>query len=179
VAILVVVVLLVALVGFLRWRSSLDVLTSATGTVTGPAQVGQTYYIDAGLVPPSDGNGPGSVTVTLDRVAAGATVYTRTASSATSTGFPVDVVVCARRAGSAAVGVDNLQSDLEASCTSVRPLVLPETLDLGFDTNQLLYKVPVTEAGTYQDFGMDVDYHQGIRSGSLRALADVTLTAAK
>jgi hypothetical protein len=178
VAILVIVVLLVALVGFLRWRSSLDVLTSATGTVTGPAKVGQTYYIDAGLVPLSDGSGPGSATVTLDRVVAGATAYTTAAGTATSTGFSVDVVVCSRRAGTGAIGVAST-GDLDASCSSVRPLAVPETLDLGFETNQLLYKVPVTQVGTYQDFGMDVDYHVGVRTASLRATSDVTLIAVK
>jgi hypothetical protein len=66
---------------------------------------------------------------------------------------------------------------LSAACSSVRPLALPETLALGVDTNQVMYKVPITTIGTYKDFGMALDYHQGIRTGTIRATAETSLVA--
>ena len=146
--------------------------------MTVPVQVGQTYYVDAGLgpVPDGSGDGPGSVTVTLDRVSAGGTLLTTTPGTATFTGIQVEAVLCVRSSGSDGIGV-TANADLAASCVSVRPLALPETLALGFNTNQVMYKVPITTVGTYQEFGMIVDYHQGIRTGTLRAASGTSLLA--
>ena len=177
---LAIVVLVGATAGFVRWRSSLDIVTAYGPTVTVPVQVGQTYYVDAGLGPsPADSNdAPSSVTVTIDRADAGADLLTTTATSGAITGIPVEAVLCVRRPGSNGIGV-TAEADLTASCSSVRPLVLPETLALGLETNQVMYKVPITAVGTYQGFGMTVDYHQGIRTGALRATADTSLIASK
>lgn len=178
VVILAVVLLIAVVIGLTHWRTSLDTVAAFGPTATGPVQVGQTYYIDAGLGPVPDGTsgGPGSVTVTLDNVGAGATLLTTTPGSGTFTGIPIEAVLCVRRPGSNGIGV-TAAADLTAVCSSVRPLALPETLALGFDTNQVMFKVPITTTGTYKDFGMTVEYHQGIRTGSIRATADTVLVA--
>lgn len=180
VVILAVALLILAVVGFVRWRTSLDIVAAFAPTATGPVQVGQTYYIDAGLgpVPDGAGDGPASVTVTLDKVGAGATLVTTTRGTATFTVIPIEAVLCVRRPGSDGIGV-TAAADATAACSSVRPLALPETLALGFETNQVMYRVPITTVGTYKDFGMTVDYHQGIRTGTLRAVADTSLVATR
>jgi hypothetical protein len=174
----VILAIVLVIVGFVRWRSSLDIVAAFAPTATGPVQVGQTYYIDAGLGPIPDGSsdGPGSVTVTLDRVGAGATLLTTTPGTGTFTEIPIEAVLCVRRPGSNGIGV-TASADLTVACSSVRALALPETLALGFDTNQLMYKVPITTIGTYENFGMTVDYHQGIRTGTIRATAGTSLVA--
>jgi len=176
--ILAVAILVAAIVGFMRWRSSLDGVVALGPAAIVPVQVGQTYYVDAGLGPVPDGSsdGPGSVTVTLDQVNAGATLLTTTPGTPTFTGIPIEAVLCVRRPGINGTNV-TAAADLPAACSSVRPLALPETLALGSDTNQVMYKVPITTIGTYKDFGMTVDYHDGIRTGTIRATADTSLLA--
>jgi len=180
VAILAAVLLISAAVGFTRWRTSLDMVAVFAPTATGPVHVGQTYYIDSGLAPLPEGatDGPGTVTVTLDRVSAGGTLLTTTPGTGSFTGIPIEAVLCVRRPGSNGIGV-TAAADLAAACASVRPLALPQTLALGFDSNQVMYKVPITTIGTYQDFGMTVDYHDGIRTGTIHATADTTLVATR
>lgn len=49
--ILAVAILVAAIVGFMRWRSSLDGVVALGPAAIVPVQVGQTYYVDAGLGP--------------------------------------------------------------------------------------------------------------------------------
>lgn len=181
-----VVVLLLVAVGFMRWRSSLNVVSANAVSVYGqsgsaPIHVGETYYIDAGLGPVPDGtDSPApSVRVTLDAVSAGAELWTTEATSGTTiTGIEVATVICLRKPNSVGVGIA-LPADLAASCSAVRPLALPETLDLGFTTTQVLYKVAVATPGTYKAFGISVEYHQGVQHGAVRGSTDLTLTATR
>ena len=128
--------------------------------------------------PEHDGaaDGPVTVTVTLDRVGAAATLLTTWPGGANFTSTPIDAVLCVRRPGSNGIGVSPA-TGLNGSCSSVRPISFPETLALGFETNQILYKVPITMPGTYKGFGMVVAYHLGTRTGTLRETADTSLIA--
>ena len=175
-----VVVAVVGIVGLHRWQSSLDVLAGVGPTVSGPAEVGHTYYVDAGLGPVADGSGDvaPSVTVTLDTFSAAGLLDSRTATSETIASVPLDAVVCVRNGSNNGIGVAE-ESDLSASCSSVQPLTLPATLDLGFDSTQVLYRVRVTTPGTYKVDGALVEYHQGMRRGTLRLTAQATLVAVR
>ena len=64
-----------------------------------------------------------------------------TTTPGTFTGIPIEAVLCVRRPGSNGIGV-TAAADVAAACSSVRPLAFPETLALGFDTNQVMYKSP-------------------------------------
>ena len=185
-ALVVLVVLVVAtvavglLAGAQRWRTGLDVVAVQGQDVAAPVEVGPTYYVDAGVGPVADDpqNPPQSVTVAVDSVSAGADLLTtNVAGSSQFTGIDLATVVCIRKPGSSGVGIA-VAADLAASCSSVRPIRAGETLDLGFETAQILYVVPVAARGTYQSFGIALDYHLGLRQGSVRGSASTKLVAA-
>jgi hypothetical protein len=161
-------------------RTSLDVVQVWGQSAVGPVDVGQTYYVDAGLGRVADGSHdpPPSVAVSVDSVSAGADFHVTTPGTGTFTGTPLATVVCLRKPRTDGVGIATADQ-LAASCSMVRPITPGETLDLGFTTAQVLYVVPVTAAGTYQHFGIQVDYHQGQRQGTVRGTADLRLTAAR
>jgi hypothetical protein len=180
----VVVAVVVVAVGLTlvlqHWRTSLDVVQVWGQSAVGPVDVGQTYYVDAGLGPVTDGSDdpPPSVAVTIDAVTAGADLLVTTPGTGTFTGTPLATVVCLRKPRTDGVGIATADQ-LAASCSMVRPISAGETLDLGFTTVQVLYVVPITEPGTYQGFGIQVDYHQGLRQGTVRGAADLRLTATR
>jgi hypothetical protein len=163
-----------------RWRSSLDSLSGFGPDGTVPARVGDTFYVDAGLgpVPDSAGNVPASVTVTIDSFTAGGTLKTTTATSEDFAEVTFAPYVCLRNSNNVGIGVSPA-SELDASCSSVTPLVLPATLNLGFTTTQVIYKVSVAAVGTYQVAGSVVEYHSGLRHGTLRAPAQLDIIAAR
>lgn len=163
-----------------RWRSSLDSLAGYGQDGTMPARVGDTLYVDAGLgpVPDAAGNAPASVTVTIDSLTATGTLKTKTAISQDFTEITLAPYVCVRNGNNVGIGVSPA-SQLAASCSSVEPLVLPATLNLGFTTTQVIYQVRVAAAGTYQIAGSVVDYHSGLRQGTVRAPAQLDIVATR
>ena len=163
-----------------RWRSSLDALSGFGPDGTVPARVGDTFYVDAGLgpVPDAAGNVPAAITVTIDSFTAGGTLKTTTATSGTFTDVTFAPYVCVRNSSNVGIGVSPA-SELAASCSSVTPLVLPATLNLGFTTTQVIYKVSVAKVGTYQVAGSVLDYHSGFRQGTLRAPAQLDIVATR
>jgi hypothetical protein len=168
----VVVVTALGVAGW-HWTTSLDTLSGLGVTGQGPVKIGQTHYLDAGLGPVAPDLG--SVEVTVDSVTASATVRFTTPAGEDSLTSPIEAVVCVRKPGTSSVGVATA-ADLASFCSSVHSLSLPESLDLGFETTQVLYVVPVVHPGEYGGFQMDVAYHQGVRHGTAQATTDMVLS---
>lgn len=168
-----------AVVGLLwamnHWRTSLDVVSGMGPDVKAPAKVGDVIYIDAGLNPLPD-SGADSITVTVNSVAAGwqieqhrpnnAVVITRTEG--------LEPWVCIRT-GNTGVGV-NTEAEVRKDCSTLRPLIPGEELNLGFTTTQVLLRLPITQPGTYRVGGALTTYQQGWRTGTIPSSMDITIT---
>lgn len=172
-AVVLTALVLVAAVLGLHWYSGLTLLVPYAGDrESGPVAVGRTVYVDSALGPlpttDQDGNstGPGSVSITITRL----TPHV----DANTSGAVIRVLVCERNGGRLAVGMQ--YSGLSRSCTSVVPVTLPMTLDVGYMTAQVVVEVTPRRPGTVHIAGFDVDYTQGLRHGTQRAGAGLTLT---
>jgi hypothetical protein len=169
--------LCIALLGFLGWLNALDVVEVDGDTLSAVAPVGQSYYLDTGVRPvqQSGSVAPASVGVTVNAVSARAD---RKTTDGTVSRVPLVTVLCIRRPGTPPVN-SGTAAQLAAACSSVRPLVTPEFVDLGPAVAQLLYEVPGTVSATYTQAQISMDYSQGIRRATATGLARYTLVVSE
>jgi len=161
---------IVALVGVLgaRWYSGLSLLQPypAQG-VSDSVPVGHTLYTDAALyAQPATPTRPASI---LLKVTAITPLVDSNTSNAT-----LRVLVCKRNGTSGPIGTQ--PAGLFNSCSSVAPFTPPMTINLGFETAQVLVAVTPHRPGTIHIAGFDVTYSHTPRHTTQRTGAELTIT---
>lgn len=163
----IMVVVAAGLFGW-RWLRNPDALaTYPSYGESFPESVGHAVYSDTGIVPAvtPDGTGPTSTVLTIDAISA--KILENTSHSV------IRILVCTRNGGNLGIGTQD--GNLSASCSRVSPFTGPETIDVGFQTAQIIISVTARNAGTLRIAGLDVSYRQGIRGTSQHTGADITV----
>jgi hypothetical protein len=162
----VVAVALLMVVGVLgaRWYSGLSLLGPFGSSESVPAPLGHTLYADTGL---------SGASTTASSLSLHVTAITPHVDSNTSNAT-IHLMVCLRNRNPIAIGAQ--ETGLSDSCSSVRPLVAPMTITLGFTTIQVLVAVTPYKPGTVHIEGIDVTYTQGLRHTTQQGGLDLTFT---
>ena len=133
----------------------------------GPAAVGQTLFLDAGVYPAAavDNAGLASAAVTVGRLTPRIVENTSNAE--------IDFVVCQRKADYDAFGVGGALSD---TCTRVSPLRAGARLNIGPGADQIIVQVTARRPGRVSIAGYEISYQQGWRHSRQHVGLDTIVT---